>query len=99
MCQTIFKALIRPGGGWNLPPPRRTRDNFADFFEIYALRFQRLFSFESCATFAASKNRAHRSEVTQRYVIASAQNFEIFWICVQNIWKMAFCPKNQFPGL
>ena len=27
---------------------------------------------------------------------ASAQNQKIFWICVQNVWKMASCAKTPF---
>ena len=47
-----------------------SRDNFADFFPSRTA-LSRLFYFESCATFDAIfvKNRAYRSEVTQRYVI------------------------------
>ena len=88
------------GGGRNPPPPLDiSRDNF--FFR--AASFHDFFSLKSCATFGAifRKNRAYGSKVTQHYIIDPlAQKFDFFffffWICVQNVWKMAFCAKTPF---
>ena len=77
------------GGGGGFPPLDVSRDNFAEFF-FRAPRFRdfflsslaqlwTLFSYKSGAPFRGYATLCNR---------ASAQNMGIFWICVQNIWKI-----------
>ena len=89
------------GGGWNPPPPLDvSRDNFADFFSR-APRFRYFFLLslaQLLMLFSKNLGIPFRSYATLCNR-ASAQNMGIFWICVQNIWKMAFCAKNRFWAL
>ena len=73
-------TLKGPGGG-------RAESAPPDFFYYYSLaQLLALFSEKLGVRFQSYATLCHRT---------SAQNLEIFWICVQNIWKMAFCAKTQ----
>ena len=91
----VCLTLIRPGGGVD-PPLDVSRKCF------YVLRAFATFFFRVLRNFWCyfRKNWAY---CYQSYATlcnrASAQNMGIFWICVQNIWKMAFCAKNPFWAL
>ena len=88
----------RAGGGGGIRPPLDvSRDNFVenffraasfhDFFLSSLAQLLALFSEKSAVRFQSYATLRNR---------ASAQNMTIFWICVQNIWKMASCAKTPF---
>ena len=93
-------TLKGPGGGGIRPPLDVSRDNFAkknfraasfhDFFLSSFAQLLALFSEKSGVWFESYATLCTR---------ASAQNLKIFWICVQNIWKMASCAKTPFWAL
>ena len=70
----------------------------------FCSHFNDNFAHRAFATFLSLTLFSYKSGVPFRsyatlFNRASAQNMGIFWICVQNIWKMAFCAKNQFRAL
>ena len=86
------------GGGGNPPPPPRrfaSRDSFGEFFsraasihDFFLWSLAQLlaqFSEKSGVRFLSYATLCNRT---------SAQNWTIFWICVQNVWKMASCAKG-----
>ena len=76
------------------PPPSTFRAIILRiFFFLPRTALSRLFSFESCASFDAIFVQIGGT-VPKLCNRASAQNMGILWLCVQNIWKMAFCAKN-----
>ena len=87
----------RAGGGGIRPPLDVSRDNFVeicfcaasfhDFFLSSLAQLLALFSEKLGVRFQSYATLCNR---------AWAQNLKIFWICVQNIWKMASCAKTQF---
>ena len=92
-CKWILSFNPNPaggGGGVKSNPLDVSRDNFADFFFSSLAQLLTLFSYKSDVPFRSYATLCNR---------ASAQNMGIFWICVQNIWKMAFWAKNPFWAL
>ena len=75
-------------------------DNFADFFSR-APRFHDFFlsSLAQLLTLFSEKLGIPFRSYAMLCNRASAQYMGIFWICVQNIWKMTFCAKNPFWAL
>ena len=91
--KSAMLTLIKPGG--NTPPLDVSRDNFEEFFfrapcfrDYFLLNLAQLLTLFSYKSGIPSRSYA---TLCNR---ASAQNMGIFWICVQNIWKMAFCAKK-----
>ena len=89
-------TLKRPGGGF--PSTFRAiisqklifaHRPFMTFFIQVLRNFWRYFCKKLAVPFQSYPTLCNR---------ASAQNMEIFWICVQNIWKMAFCAKKSILG-
>ena len=88
------------GGGGIRPPLDVLRDNFAEFF-LCAASFHDFFlsSFAQLLALFSEKSGVRFESYATLCNQASAQNLKIFWICVQNIWKMAFCAKTPFWAL
>ena len=65
-----------------------------DFFFFRSPRFRNFF-LSSLAQLFVKKFWSYATLCNR----ASAKNLAIFWICVQNIWKIAFSAKNPFWAL
>ena len=81
------------GGAESAPPPLDVffcATSFHDFFLSSLAQLLALFSEKSGGRFQSYATLCNRP---------SAQNLKIFWICVQNIWKMASCAKTPFCAL
>ena len=101
IARNVKGGLLGPPSLFRVNPNQTVScNNFAELF-FCAPRFRDFFTFESCANFDAifvKSGIPFRSYGTLCNR-ASTQNMGIFWICVQNIWKMAFCAKNPFWAL
>ena len=96
----FFNPKRAGGGGGIRPPLDVSRGNFVeiffraasfdDFFLSSLAQLLALFSEKSGVRFQSYATLCNR---------ASAQNVKIFWICVQNVWKMASCAKTPFWAL
>ena len=84
-------------GGRNPPPLDVSRDNFVEFF-FRAARFHDFFllSLAQLLVLFSEKSGVRFQSYATLCNRASAQNLKIFWICVQNLWKMASCAKTPF---
>ena len=99
--QSLLCLTLKGPGGRNPPPPSTFRAviswifffraaSFHDFFLSSLAQLLALFSEKSGVRFQSYATLCNR---------ASAQNLKIFWICVQNVWKMASCAKTPFWAL
>ena len=88
------------GGGGGIHPPSTFHaiisQNFFPAHSAFATFFFRVLRNFWCYF---RKNRAYRSEVTQRYVIERRLKIWEFFGFLYKTWKMAFCAKNQFWAL
>ena len=92
---TFLTLKVPGGGGAESAPLDVSRDNFVeiffratsfhDFFLLSLAQLLALFSEKSGVRFQSYATLCNRP---------SAQNLKIFWICVQNIWKMASCAET-----
>ena len=90
----------RAGGGGIRPPLDVSRDNFAEnFFRAASFHDFFLSSFAQLLALFSEKSGVWFESYAILCTRASAQNLKIFWICVQNIWKMASCAKTPFWAL
>ena len=79
------------GGGWTFHARKKNHAlRFRYFFLASLAQLLTLFSYKSVVPFRSYATLCNR---------VLAQNMGISWICVQNIWKMALCAKNQFWAL
>ena len=88
------------GGGVESTPLDVSHNNSTEIF-CRASRFRNFFlsSLAQLLTLFSEKSAVPFQSYAMLRNRASAQNMGIFWICVQNIWKMAFCAKNLFWAL
>ena len=88
------------GGGWNPPPLDVSRDNFVEiFFRAASFHDFFLWSLAQLLALFLEKSGVRFQSYATLYDQASAQNLKIFWICVQNVWKMASGAKTPFWAL
>ena len=96
--QNVFNPKRAGGGGRNPPPPLDvSRDNFVEkFFRTASFHDFFLSSLAQLLALFSEKLAVRFQSYATLCNQASAQNLTIFWICVQNIWKMASCAKTPF---
>ena len=96
-CSSLFTCYIYMMYFMDRPPLDVSRDNFAEIF-LRAASFHDFFlsSFAQLLALFSEKSGVRFESYATLCNQASAQNSKIFWICVQNIWKMAFCAKTPF---
>ena len=98
---SLFGLTLKgPGGGGGIHPLDISRDNFVDFF-FRAASFHDFFLWSLAQLLAlfSEKLGVRFQSYAKLCNRASAQNYKIFWICVQNIWKMASWAKTPFWAL
>ena len=94
---TPFWFSINPK---NPPPLDVSRDNFVEIF-FHATSFHDFFlsSLAQLLALFSEKSGVRFQSYATLCNRPSAQNLKIFWICVQNIWKMASCAKTPLWAL